>query len=183
MTFIHRGIRDGILHNYDKLLVRFLNVPFFLGKPLTEANVLTAVKKLKLGTSDHFVDLPTTTTSSEVIVKTLGLCMGTTYAAVVLPLHHHLDLQKVGELCGIPSSDIHLVSPTELVDIFGYEPGCLGPVGLRQGSPLPVFMDKSLFEFSTLYCGAGATGRVFSVEPNRLHSVLGSTSTAFLCIS
>ena len=90
---------------------------------------------------------------------------------VVLNVDSVVDVQKLKSCCvdipkeeGILVSDVCLASLNELITVFGYVPGSLGPFGTRES--VKIVMDKSLlFDEKKKYlcCGAGLRDCVFNI--------------------
>lgn len=59
-----------------------------------------------------------------------------------------------------------------LVRVFGFTPGCVGPIGLRLQSSIQVVLNTNLMQAQRLLCGAGELDVVFSIDPKRLQQVV-----------
>ncbi|KAG9409941.1 hypothetical protein AC1031_017969 [Aphanomyces cochlioides] len=56
----------------------------------------------------------------------------------------------------------------DLLHVFGYIRGCIGPICLRQQSRVTVVLDAGLLDQPAINCGAGGLGRVVSLNPRQL---------------
>ena len=54
----------------------------------------------------------------------------------------------------------------------GFPPGGVSPVGLL--TPLPVYVDKSLYQYDVVYAAAGTANSALPVSPARLQEVIGA---------
>lgn len=59
-----------------------------------------------------------------------------------------------------------------LVRVFGFTPGCVGPIGLRLQQNIQVVLDTNVMQAQRLLCGAGELDVVFSIEPKRLQQAV-----------
>jgi len=53
----------------------------------------------------------------------------------------------------------------------GFSPGAVSPVGLISG--LPLYLDKSLWDFDIVYTAAGTSNSALPVRPDRLREITG----------
>ncbi|KAK3283080.1 hypothetical protein CYMTET_9208, partial [Cymbomonas tetramitiformis] len=121
------------------------------------------------------------------VVKTLALRieMGTEreplLAAAVLSQDRTLNLAAVATTCGVPPSRVRLAGARELVPLFGYVRGALGPVGLRSNETV-IILDAELLDSShAILCGAGKANLVFSLSPMDLRVAVGAKVANIHC--
>ena len=114
----------------------------------------------KLGVSEHLV------------VKSLVFdngMQGEKLRAVMVLMHgdERVSMHKLERLSGIhrllPSS------PETALELTGYVPGGICPFGLK--TPLPVFMQQTLFDLPLVYINAGVRGVVAAIPPSALSLV------------
>lgn len=58
-------------------------------------------------------------------------------------------------------------------DVTGFDPGGVSPVGLRQ--TLPVYLDRSLWQYDVVYTAAGTANSALPISPARLQEITGAT--------
>ena len=73
-----------------------------------------------------------------------------------------VDFGKVAGYLGVARRKVRLATPAECIDVFGYPPGSMPPVGLRDSSTL-CLMDANVFTLgdADVYPGAGSPELVF----------------------
>jgi prolyl-tRNA editing enzyme YbaK/EbsC (Cys-tRNA(Pro) deacylase) len=93
--------------------------------------------------------------------KVLAVCVLPATGGVVVDARAVTSL-LFGSEVNTNAASCRLATPAELVDEFGYERGCMGPLGLRRGvESFTVVFDSSLTTDggdNTVAVGAGATG-------------------------
>uniref|UniRef100_A0A7S4QV86 3'-5' exonuclease domain-containing protein n=1 Tax=Alexandrium monilatum TaxID=311494 RepID=A0A7S4QV86_9DINO len=94
-------------------------------------------------------------------------------AVAVLSIEAQLSLPLAAAALGVPSSRLRLAKHQELIPIFGFEAGALGPVGLRPPS-CPVLLDSALAEEEELAVGGGRIKRELRVPRGALCQALGA---------
>ncbi|EQC37149.1 hypothetical protein SDRG_05376 [Saprolegnia diclina VS20] len=133
-------------------------VPF-----LQESNVVTALTALRLAFT--VVDAASVLERSA-IVKTVAFAVtseATAYVAVVLELEKTIDTTALADALGVDAGHLALATDAELLHVFGYPRGCIGPLGLRQQRRIRVVLDANVAAMPTMYCGVGALRRVASL--------------------
>ncbi|CAK4108602.1 unnamed protein product, partial [Aphanomyces euteiches] len=88
------------------------------------------------------------------------------YFAVVVALSKTIDMELLSRAVGC--TRLALASDADLLHVFGYIRGCIGPIGLRQQSRVTVVLDAGLLDEPAINCGAGGLGRVVSLNPREL---------------
>ncbi|RHZ15826.1 hypothetical protein DYB37_008581 [Aphanomyces astaci] len=87
----------------------------------------------------------------------------------VLLLYFTADLKEPTICSTSTTSDDPPPGTRDLMHVFGYSRGSIGPVGLRCQARVHVVVDVSLVhEASVIYCGAGARHRVVALCPSQL---------------
>jgi prolyl-tRNA editing enzyme YbaK/EbsC (Cys-tRNA(Pro) deacylase) len=79
--------------------------------------------------------------------------------------------------------DVRFATPAQLVERFGYEPGCLGPIGLREQSDTLVLVDARVEHADGLLVGAGQAEWVLRLQPSKLLATLAGARVAQLSIA
>jgi prolyl-tRNA editing enzyme YbaK/EbsC (Cys-tRNA(Pro) deacylase) len=106
---------------------------------------------------------------AEVVAKTLGLLSGGKCIACVVALDARLDIGAVAASCGVSRGTLRFATADELVTAFGYAPGGLGPLGLRDQAGTCVLLDDAtVMHNASVLIGAGEQGVVLPVPPDWL---------------
>ncbi|OQS05969.1 ATP-binding cassette sub-family B member 10, mitochondrial-like, partial [Thraustotheca clavata] len=123
----------------------------FLVPYLKEKDVVYAVKQLGF---KHPVAMDSALVSNkECIVKTVAFTVlgpKLSYVAVVLKLDKTIDLNRLAKVFYVEPSQLYLSTDAELLHVFGYSRGCIGPVGLRQQNIISIFIDSDLTNMETI---------------------------------
>jgi Cys-tRNA(Pro)/Cys-tRNA(Cys) deacylase len=78
-----------------------------------------------------------------------------------------VDYARLAALAGVKRRKVAALSPQEVRDLLGVEPGSVSPVPLREGAA--VFIDDDVFTIlPTLYCGIGRSDRTLEIAPAEL---------------
>src|SRR3990170_3430194 len=107
------------------------------------------------------------------IAKTILLLSGETAMAVVISGDRRVDTKKVRAL-GY-GKRVRLAGPEDVVSRTGFAVGAVSPVALPDG--VPIYLDRSLRRFETIYPAAGETNNMFATTPDELLSLTGGTET------
>ncbi|OQR93223.1 hypothetical protein ACHHYP_02789 [Achlya hypogyna] len=143
---------------------------------LTEADAIKAVRTS--GLAHDAVDT-SSVLCPESIVKTVAFTItapGAGYVAVVIELTKTIDLNALAAALAVDPAHLCLATDAELLHVFGYPRGCIGPVGFRRQSEVTVVLDAPLVAMDTIYCGVGALHRVVGLTPTsvlNLHRCAG----------
>jgi Cys-tRNA(Pro)/Cys-tRNA(Cys) deacylase len=79
---------------------------------------------------------------------------------------------------GVNRRDLAALSPVEVEELLGVEPGSVSPFPLRNDAL--VLIDKDVLTIlPTLYCGAGRSDRTLEIAPNDLVRVFGGRVGVF----
>ncbi|CAK4647469.1 unnamed protein product, partial [Aphanomyces euteiches] len=73
------------------------------------------------------------------------------YFAVVVALSKTIDMELLSRAVGC--TRLALASDADLLHVFGYIRGCIGPIGLRQQSRVTVVLDAGLLDEPAINCG------------------------------
>lgn len=75
-----------------------------------------------------------------------------------------VDYARLAALAGVKRRELAALSPQEVRDLLGVEPGSVSPVPLRDGAA--IFIDEDVFTIlPTLYCGIGRSDRTLEIAP------------------
>jgi len=107
------------------------------------------------------------------IAKTILLLSDETPIVVVISGDRRVDTKKVRAL-GY-GKRVRLAGPDDVVARTGFAVGAVSPVALPDG--VPIYLDRSLRRFGTIYPAAGATNNMFVTTPDELLALTGGTET------
>jgi Cys-tRNA(Pro) deacylase len=107
------------------------------------------------------------------IAKTILLLSDETPIVVVISGDRRVDTKKVRAL-GY-GKKVRLAGPDDVVAHTGFAVGAVSPVALPDG--VPIYLDRSLRRFGTIYPAAGATNNMFVTTPDELLVLTGGTET------
>ena len=93
------------------------------------------------------------------IIKTIVLKTTNGYIAVILPIEHRLDLNKLKSL-GV----VRLAKAREVERATGYKIGGVPPLGL----PIPTYVDNSVPSAGELYGGGGDERSLMVLDASEL---------------
>ncbi|HQT96654.1 MAG: YbaK/EbsC family protein [Desulfobacteria bacterium] len=105
------------------------------------------------------------------IAKTILLLSGETAIVVVISGDRRVDTKKVRAL-GY-GKRVRLAGPDDVVARTGFAVGAVSPVALPDG--VPIYLDRSLRRFDTIYPAAGETNNMFATTPDELLALTGGT--------
>ena len=108
------------------------------------------------------------------IAKSISLMVGGSPVLVVASGDQRVSDAKIAKQFEIGRKKVKIASPEECVEIFGYPPGGVSPVGLRRPD-IPILLDESLRRWSTIYAAAGTPHDNFSLTFEQLQEITGGT--------
>ncbi|GAB4235569.1 MAG: YbaK/EbsC family protein [Deltaproteobacteria bacterium] len=98
------------------------------------------------------------------VAKTILLLSGDAPIVVVISGDRRVDTNKVRAL-GY-GKRVRLAGPDDVVAHTGFAVGAVSPVALPEG--IPIYLDRSLRRFATIYPAAGETNNMFETTPGEL---------------
>jgi Cys-tRNA(Pro) deacylase len=123
--------------------------------------------------STHNSELAARTLGVQVgqIAKTILLLSDETAIVVVISGDRRVDTKKVRAL-GY-GKRVRLAGPDDVVARTGFAVGAVSPVALPDG--VPIYLDRSLRRFGTIYPAAGETNNMFVTTPDELLALTRGT--------
>ncbi len=112
--------------------------------------------------------------SPERVFKTLVASVDGALAVGVVPVHRQLDLKALAAAVGGKKAVMAEVAAAERAT--GYVAGGISPVG--QKKRLPVVIDASAAELTTMFCSGGRRGLEIELAPADLIRAAGATVAA-----
>ncbi len=151
-------------------------------QPLTPNDVQTALDMLDLGIQIRFFDTPTATSQQAAdnigcalgqIVKSICFLVADQPVIVLTSGDQKVDDRKLAELYSVGRKKVKAADAVQLVEIYGYEPGSVPPLGHR--SPIPTYIDRTLGRFDMIYAAGGAHNAIFPITLAQLEAATGGT--------
>lgn len=89
-----------------------------------------------------------------------------------------VDYARLAALVGVNRRDLTPLSPEEVTELLGVEPGTVSPVPLRQD--VPVLIDEDVLTIlPSIYCGIGRPDRTLEMAPDDLVRLTGGPTGWF----
>lgn len=89
-----------------------------------------------------------------------------------------VDYPRLAALVGVKRRDLASLSPEEVGEHLGVEPGSVSPVPLQEG--VMIFIDDDVLTIQpTVYCGMGRPDRTLELKPDALVRLAGGTVGGF----
>jgi len=98
----------------------------------------------------------------ERLVKTIAFRTHSgTWVLAALRGQDRVDYRKLAAALGLKRSDLFSLSPQEVLDTFGVEPGCVSP--LLQAPPAQVLFDTRIPTGTSIFCGIARNDRTLEI--------------------
>lgn len=125
--------------------------------------------------STHNSELAAQTLGVQVgqIAKTILLVVDDSPVIVVISGDRRVDFKKVKALR--TGKKVRLGGPEDVTARTGFKVGAVSPVALPAG--IPIYQDRSLRRFETIYPAAGETNNMFVTTPDELLALTGAQET------
>ncbi len=108
------------------------------------------------------------------IAKSLCLLIGGKPVLVVASGDQKLSDAKLARYFQVGRKKVKIADADTCVRVFGYAPGGVSPVGLRD-SAIPVYIDETLSRWSEIHAAAGTDQDNFSLTFEQLKIITGGT--------
>ena len=92
--------------------------------------------------------------------------------------NRRVDYPRLAALLGINRRDLAPLSPEEVQEFLGVEPGSVSPVSVHDGALL-LIDEEALTILPTLYCGIGRPDRTLEIAPGDLVKITGGRTGRF----
>lgn len=83
------------------------------------------------------------------------------------------DQRKLADFFGVGKKKVKIAKYDECVELAGYEPGGVPPLGHR--TSVPVYIDEKLSRYETVYAAAGSPHHIFPIAYAKLVEITGGT--------
>ena len=153
-----------------------------MDEPLSPLHVQEVLDRYGLGLRvDHYE--ATTFTSEDAaraigcelgqIAKSICLIAGDRPVLVVASGDVRVSDAKVARRFGIGRKKVKIATPEQCIEIFGYPPGGVAPVGHRRPD-VTVLLDPSLARWETIHAAAGTPHDNFTLTFEQLRAITGA---------
>lgn len=131
----------------------------------------------------HYPDLQvvlfdSSTHTAETAAQTLGVAVGQIAKSLVFLADDQpvlvvtcgdkkIDTKKFARTLSVKK--VKFADSPLVYSVTGFEPGGVSPVGLLQ--QLPIYLDRSLYEYPVVYAAAGTDNSALPVKPARLQEI------------
>jgi Cys-tRNA(Pro) deacylase len=85
-----------------------------------------------------------------------------------------VDDRKIATMFNVGRKKVRLAKAEECIEIFGYPPGGVPPVGHRTKG-IPIYLDNNLKQFDRIYAAAGTANINFGITCEQLEVVTQGT--------
>ena len=152
-------------------------------EPLTPEHVQTALDQFNLDIHIRYFENSTATSqlaADEIgcelgqIAKSICFVVDDKPVAVIASGDQRMDDRKIAALLGVSRKQVKFATPEQCIDLIGYAPGGVPPLGHRT-QPLAVYLDDSLKRYQQVYPAGGASNAIFGVTLEQLATITGGT--------
>jgi prolyl-tRNA editing enzyme YbaK/EbsC (Cys-tRNA(Pro) deacylase) len=102
----------------------------------------------------------------EQIVKSILFLINDQAALAITCGTAYVDRRVIGELYGVGKKRVKLASKEEVLDLSGYEVGCMPPFGHCQ--PIRSLLDRGVLELNEVFAGGGADNALMRISPQEI---------------
>lgn len=85
-----------------------------------------------------------------------------------------VDDRKLSKLLEVGRKRVKLAKPDQCIEIFGYAPGGVPPVGHRTEG-IRIFLDNDLQQYQSIWAAGGTANINFGLTPDQLGQITGGT--------
>jgi prolyl-tRNA editing enzyme YbaK/EbsC (Cys-tRNA(Pro) deacylase) len=83
-----------------------------------------------------------------------------------------VDDRKLSKLLEVGRSKVRFAKPEQCIELFGYAPGGVPPVGHRTEG-IRIFLDKDLQQYEGIWAAGGTANINFGLSPDQLQQITG----------
>jgi Cys-tRNA(Pro) deacylase len=127
------------------------------------------------------IEFDADTSTAELAARALGVTAGQIAKSlcfvgdgepflVVTAGDRKIDTRKLSKQLG--RKKVRFADALTVADATGFHPGGVCPFALK--TPLPVYLDESLFQYGIVYAAAGTANTALPVAPGRLREIAGA---------
>lgn len=152
-------------------------------QPLTPDDVRAVLDAANLGLSIRHFDESTAT--SELAAQAIGCVVGQIAKSICILVDgdpilvvasgdQQVDDRKIATLFEVGRKKVKLAKPDQCIEIYGYAPGGVPPVGHRTPG-IPVYLDEMLKRYDVVYAAAGTANDNFGMTIEQLETLTNGT--------
>ncbi len=152
-------------------------------QPLTPEDVQSALDRFEMGVKIRFFENSTAT--SQLAADEIGCQLGQIAKSICFMVNgqpmlviasgdQRVDDRKLAALMNVSRKQIKLATAEQCVEVFGYAPGGVPPVGHRMTIPT-VFIDDSLKRYKQVYPAGGSSNAIFGLKLDQLVQMSNGT--------
>ena len=109
------------------------------------------------------------------IAKSICFMIDKSYPILVVTSGiNKVDDRKISDLENVGRKKVKIAKPEECIEIFGYAPGGVPPVGHRTEG-IKIYLDDDLQQYADVYAACGTSNHNFGITPEQLAIVTGGT--------
>lgn len=135
------------------------------------------------GVEAELQEFDSSTATAQQAADNIGTALGSIVKSIVFMINgqqpvvvlvagdQQADDRKLATLYDVGRKKVKIARPKECVQHVGYAPGGVPPVGHRQD--VPVYIDRTLSRFETVYAAAGSPHTIFPITFDRLVEITG----------
>ena len=148
---------------------------------LTPQDVQKALDAFNLGIQIRFFENSTATSqlaADEIgcqlgqIAKSICFIVEDKPVVIIASGDQRVDDRKVAALLGVSRKQVKFATPEQCIDLIGYAPGGVPPLGHRT-PPRAIYLDDSLKRYQQVYPAGGASNAIFGVTLDQLVTITG----------
>ena len=146
-------------------------------QPLTPDDFRKALDQFDLGLElTHYGD---NTATSELAAEAIGCTVAQIAKSICFMINkthpmlvvasgvNTVDDRKFSNILDVGRKKVRLAKPDQCIEIFGYAPGGVPPIGHRVDN-LPIYLDQDLQQFDKIWAAGGTANINFGLTPEQL---------------
>ncbi len=149
-------------------------------QPLTPDDVRNALNKFDLGL--ELTQYGDNTATSELAAEAIGCTVAQIAKSICFMINksdpvlvvasgvNTVDDRKFSNILEVGRKKVRLAKPEQCIEIFGYAPGGVPPVGHRVDN-LPIYLDQDLQQFDRIWAAGGTANVNFGLSPEQLQHI------------
>lgn len=148
---------------------------------LTPADVQNTLDELNLNIQIQFFDSSTATSEQAAenigcelgqIAKSIAFMADGEPVLIIASGDRRIEEKKLAKLLGISRKRLKIARPEQCIEVYGYAPGGVPPLGHRTPD-VPVYIDDSLQRYDLVYAAGGAPNAIFPINLDQLAEATG----------
>lgn len=152
-------------------------------QPLTPDHVRTVIESANLGLQVQ--EFTESTATSELAAAAIGCEVGQIAKSICMIVNgdpilvvasgdQQVDDRKIATMFAVGRKKVKLAKPDQCIDIYGYAPGGVPPIGHRTPD-IPIYLDTFLKRYDTIYAAAGSANHNFGMTIDQLVALTEGT--------